>query len=58
MRAAIVSAEIQLEGMRAENAQRAFSGFAPAYVEEHFQKIILEHGIGYNDVIRAFQEAQ
>lgn len=58
MRVSILRAEIRLAGMRAENEQRTRSGLALAYVEDQFVKIIDEEGISYNDVTRAFQEAQ
>jgi len=57
-RAAVLRAEIRLAGMRAENVQRYHSGESPAFVQEHFDEIIIEEGIGQNDMITRFQEAQ
>jgi len=49
-------ARIELEGMIAENQQRAYSEVAPTYTEEAFQKVLSSHGIQSNDVQSQFQE--
>jgi hypothetical protein len=54
--AELMCARIEIEGMIAENQQRAYSGFIPAYTEEAFQKVLTSHGIRSNDVQTQFQE--
>jgi hypothetical protein len=54
--AELLCARIELEGMLAENQQRAYSGLAPAYTEEAFLKLLSSHGIQCNDVQSKFQE--
>jgi len=54
--AELMCARIELEGMIAENQQRAYSEVAPTYTEEAFQKVLSSHGIQSNDVQSQFQE--
>ncbi len=54
--AELMCARIEIEGMIAENQQRAHYGLSPAYTEEAFQKVLSSHGIQSNDVQSQFQE--
>jgi hypothetical protein len=49
--ASIARANIRCAGMMAENSQRTVCGYAMAYTEEDFYKLIDEEGIGYNSAI-------
>jgi len=51
----VACALIRLEGMKAENAQRAITGAPPAYTEHQFNQIILDEEIGYNAVLATLQ---
>lgn len=51
--AQILEAQIVMEGMKAENEIRKIRGEAPAYGEEQFQKIIIEHDIHHNGSVSA-----
>ena len=51
IRANIARAMLRMEGMKAENLQRQHRGESPAYVEEHFLKVIDEEGISHNYVL-------
>ena len=44
--------QTELNGMIAENRQRELSGFAPAYVERHFRKLMYD----YHNCIMNFGE--
>lgn len=52
----IARAMIRAMGMQAENQQRVANGEAPAYVEEHFQKVIDEECAGWNDIIGLLEQ--
>lgn len=54
--ASVARALIHLEGMKAENAQRACRGESMAYLEKDFESIIGEEQIGFNDIIRKLSE--
>ena len=56
VRARLLRAEIRLVGMKAENEQRAFSGFAPAYVEQQFMDMLHDEQVEYNQIIGTLQE--
>ena len=43
------TAMIELEGMKAENAQRAIEGNSPSYINKDFQDIIENNSLGCND---------
>jgi hypothetical protein len=47
----------ELEGMKAENADRARRGETQAYGEQAFSDLILRYGIHHNAVIGMFQQA-
>lgn len=51
-----VCALAEIEGMKAENADRAAKGYAQAYPEKAFFDIPEKHGIHHNAVIGCFQE--
>ena len=53
--AASTRALARIEGMKAENLQRAVKGESPSYVEEHFLGAIDEEDIGYNSIIEVLQ---
>jgi len=44
------AANCRLAGMQALNAERERRGESAAYTEEDFEKIIMEFGLGYNQV--------
>jgi len=44
----MLQAEINMNGMIAENKQREIKGESPAYVEEDFKSLIEKHGIYHN----------
>ena len=46
-----VTALIELEGMKAENAVRAHRGESPAYDEAAFTNLLNYSGLGYNNSI-------
>lgn len=46
-----VAAMAEIEGMKAENAQRAIEGKSMAYDHEAFVKVIKEYEIGVNEVV-------
>ena len=49
-KAALLQAEIAMNGMVAENRQREIEGNSPAYTERDFTGLIAEYRIGTNDV--------
>lgn len=49
--ARVACALIALEGMKAENRQRAWEDKSNAYGESDFTSIVNDHAIGENDVI-------
>lgn len=51
----ITCAQIAMAGMIAENQQREHLGLVMAYVEFDFAKLVIEYGIGYNDVLGYLQ---
>lgn len=51
-----VCALITAMGMQAENDQRKHRGESMAYMEEAFQKVILDYSIGSNDAILTLRE--
>ena len=44
----LLQAEIEMQGMVAENKFREIRGESPAYGEGHFQELIEKHGIHHN----------
>lgn len=50
LNAAVARASIRAMGMQARNAQCEISNQRPMYMEEEFMAVILQEGIGYNDV--------
>jgi len=46
-----------IEAMKAENHNRANNGYSLAYGEEAFQKVVIEHRIGNNDIQELLNEA-
>jgi len=52
----MLCARIEMEAMLAENQQRQFNGFAPAYTEDAFRKLLIDHNIEYNDVRNEFMK--
>lgn len=46
-----VCAMITAMGMQAENQAQKILGMSPVYGEGAFQQVILNHGIGHNDVL-------
>ena len=49
-----VVAQIEMQGMIAENNMRAYHGEAPAYVEKDFIALIDRNGIHHNGLIGLF----
>jgi len=47
----VACAQIEAEGMTAENMQRQALGQSMAFVQEDFVKLITTYRIGYNDVL-------
>ena len=45
----MLQAEIEMQGMIAENKQREHAGFSMAYDEEAFLKLIDKYGIHHNE---------
>ena len=52
----IAEALIKMEGMKAENEFRKIKGESPAYVMEHFEDLIDEHGLHHNSRCKKMQE--
>jgi len=50
-----VRALVRTAGMVCENAQRKNRGESMAYVEEDFQKVIVEEGLSWNQVIETLR---
>ena len=46
----LLQAEIDMQGMIAENKQRALQGENMAYRHDDFMSLIAEYGIGHNDL--------
>lgn len=51
VQAQVACALIRMEGMKAENTQRAVSGYSPAYADEAFSDVIYEECINHNAVM-------
>ena len=51
MRGVLLQAEIEMNGMIAENKQREILGQSMAYVEEDFARLINECGVYHNALI-------
>ena len=51
MKGIILQAEIEMQGMIAENKQREIEGKSMAYTEEAFLDLIKQHGIHHNAII-------
>jgi hypothetical protein len=49
------SALIELEAMKAANAERASRGEAPAYGEDAFRKLQTDNGLGWNQIMGSTQ---
>lgn len=49
--ARVVRAQITMEGMKAENMQRARLGQSMAYTEAQFDEVITNEHIGNNDIV-------
>jgi len=49
-----ISAQIEMEGMKAENLFRERQGQSPAYGEDAFFNLIKKHGIEHNSIINFF----
>jgi len=45
-----MAAQARIEGMKAENSQRAHTGDSMAYGDQDFEAVIIEFGIGHNAV--------
>lgn len=56
IQAQAVAAAIELEAMRAENADRESKGLSQAYDESSFHKLQELYCITHNDVISFFQD--
>lgn len=52
LRSQIACAMIQMEGMKAENADRQARGHSVAFTYMAFDSLIDQYGIGANDAIR------
>lgn len=50
-----IQALITVVGMVAENGMRLHRGEAPAYVEQHFQKVIEDLGIHHSGVLARWE---
>jgi hypothetical protein len=48
-----VCAQIEMQGMVAENSYLEQQDQPPAYHKKHFDELIIKYGIGYNDVVKA-----
>jgi hypothetical protein len=44
----MLQAEIEMQGMIAENKNRELRGDSPAYGEDHFQALVNKYGIHHN----------
>jgi hypothetical protein len=53
--AAVSRALIRAFGMVAANMERERHGHAPAYGEEAFEALVVEEGIGHNQVLMALR---
>ena len=51
-----VAAQAAIEGMKIENAARAMNGYAPAYPEPEFAKVITEFGLDHNTIMALFHD--
>ena len=50
----LAQASIELESMKAANAQRGIDGKSPAYGEEQIVALIEKHDVHHNSVLTAF----
>jgi len=51
-----IAAQIEMQGMIAENQQRESQGKAQAYGAEHFFETIEKYGIHHNAIITFYEE--
>lgn len=49
---------VRMEGMKAENANRARKGESPAYLEDAFSDLIDEYGVHHNGSLTIFEESR
>ena len=46
----------EIEGMKAENAERALAGFSPAYTHKEFVELPAQYGLSHNQVVQFLSE--
>ena len=55
LNAQVACAMIQAMGMQAANQNRAHKGMEPCYLEQDFENVIANNGIGFNSAITTLQ---
>lgn len=53
--ARVAACNAEVEGMKAENANRAQRGESMAYTEDNFALVVENHGIGHNSIMGLLQ---